>query len=168
MRLPLRAWRLGEGLYWLEMSENVVAKQIVDAAYRVHTTPGPGLLESVYQAALAYELEKRGLRVARQQAIPVVYEAVRIDSGFHADLVVEDKVIVEIKAVETIASVHKKQLLTYLKLADKRLGLLINFNVALIKTGLTPRRQRARRMISHKDARTAKKPNLPQTNQCSH
>jgi GxxExxY protein len=119
------------------MSENVVAKQIVDAAYRVHTTLGPGLLESVYQAALAYELEKRGLRVARQQAIPVVYEAVRIDTGFHADLVVEDQVIVEIKAVETIAPVHKKQLLTYLKLADKRLGLLINFNVALIKTGLT-------------------------------
>jgi len=137
MRLPLRSWRLGEGLYWLEMSENVVAKQIVDAAYRVHTTLGPGLLESVYQAALAYELEKRGLRVARQQAIPVVYEAVRIDTGFHADLVVEDQVIVEIKAVETIAPVHKKQLLTYLKLADKRLGLLINFNVALIKTGLT-------------------------------
>jgi len=119
------------------MSENVVAKQIVDAAYRAHTTLGPGLLESVYQAALAYELEKRGLRVARQQAIPVVYEAVRIDTGFHADLVVEDQVIVEIKAVETIAPVHKKQLLTYLKLADKRLGLRINFNVALIKTGLT-------------------------------
>jgi GxxExxY protein len=115
------------------MSENVLAQQIVDAAYRVHTTLGPGLLESVYQAALAYELEKRGLRVIRQQSIPVVYEAVRIDTGFHADLVVEDKVIVEIKAVETVAPVHKKQLLTSLKLADKRLGLLFNFNVALIK-----------------------------------
>jgi len=119
------------------MNENAVAHQIVDAAYRVHTTLGPGLLESVYQAALAYELEKRGMRVARQQAIPVVYEAVRIDTGFYADLIVENQVIVEIKAVETVAPVHKKQLLTYLKLADKRLGLLINFNVTLIKAGIT-------------------------------
>jgi GxxExxY protein len=121
----------------LLVNENAVAQQIVDAAYRVHTALGPGLLESVYQAALAYELEKRKLRVARQQAIPVVYEAVRIDAGFHADLVVEDAVIVEIKAVENVAAVHKKQLLTYLKLADKRLGLLINFNVVLIKGGIT-------------------------------
>ena len=104
------------------MSENAVAQQIVDAAYRVHTTLGPGLLESVYEAALAYELEKRGLRVARQQAIPVVYETVHILTGFHADLVVEDAVIVEIKALESIAPVHKKQLLTYLKLADKTPG----------------------------------------------
>jgi len=119
------------------MDENDVARQIVDAAYRVHTTLGPGLLESVYEAALAYELGKRGLHVSRQQVIPVVYETVRIQTGFHADLLVEDQVIVEIKAVETIAPVHKKQLLTYLKLADKRLGLLINFNVALIKQGIT-------------------------------
>lgn len=128
---------LARDLYWSEVSENVVAQQIVDAAYRVHTTLGPGLLESVYETALAYELEKRGLHITRQQAIPVVYEAVRIHTGFHADLVVEDKVIVEIKALETIAPVHKRQLLTYLKLADKRLGLLINFNVALIKDGIT-------------------------------
>ena len=119
------------------MDENDVARQIVDAAYRVHTTLGPGLLESVYEAALAYELGKRGLHVSRQQVIPVVYETVRIQTGFHADLLVEAQVIVEIKAVETIAPVHKKQLLTYLKLADKRLGLLINFNVALIKHGIT-------------------------------
>lgn len=119
------------------MSENAVAQQIVDAAYRVHITLGPGLLESVYEAALAYELEKRGLHIVRQQAIPVVYESVRIHTGFHCDLLVEDRVIVEIKALETIAPVHKKQLLTYLKLADKRLGLLINFNVALIKDGIT-------------------------------
>ena len=84
-----------ERLYWLEVTENAVASQIVDAAYRVHTTLGPGLLESVYQVALAYELEKRGMRVTRQQAIPVVYEAVRIDTGFYADLVVENQVIVE-------------------------------------------------------------------------
>ena len=119
------------------MNENAVAHEIVDAAYCVHTILGPGLLESVYQTALAYELEKRGLRVARQQAIPVVYDTVRIDTGFHADLVVENKVIVEIKSVETVAPVHKKQLLSYLKLADKRLGLLINFNVVLIKNGIT-------------------------------
>jgi len=119
------------------MNENVVAQQIGDAAYRVHTTLGPGLLESVYEAALAYELEKRGLRISRQQVIPVLYETVRIHTGFHADLVVEGTVIVEIKALESIAPVHKKQLLTYLKLADKRLGLLINFNVALIKDGIT-------------------------------
>ena len=132
-----RSWRLGERLYWVGVSENAVARQIVDAAFRVHTALGPGLLESVYEAALAYELEKRGLRISRQQVIPVVYEAVRIHTGFHADLVVEDLVIVEIKALEGIAPVHKKQLLTYLKLADKRLGLLINFNVALIKDGIT-------------------------------
>ena len=128
---------LARDLYWSGVSENIVAQQIVDAAYRVHTTLGPGLLESVYETALAYELEKRGLRITRQQAIPVVYEALRMHPGFHADLVVEDQVIVEIKALETIAPVHKKQLLTYLKLADKRLGLLINFNVALIKDGIT-------------------------------
>jgi GxxExxY protein len=119
------------------VNENIVAQQIVDAAFRVHTTLGPGLLESVYEAALAHQLEKRGLRITRQQAVPVVYETVHILTGFHADLVVEEKVIVEIKALEIIAPVHKKQLLTYLKLADKRLGLLINFNVALIKDGIT-------------------------------
>jgi len=88
--------------------------------------PGCGSVPEVYEAALAYELEKRGLRITRQQAIPVVYQTVHILPGFHADLVVEDKVMVEIKALEIIAPVHKKQLLTYLKLADKRLGLLIN------------------------------------------
>jgi GxxExxY protein len=128
---------LARDLYWIAMGENAVAQQIVDAAFRVHTTLGPGLLESVYAAALVYELEKRGLRITRQQSIPVVYEAVRIHTGFYADVVVEDLVIVEIKAVETVAPVHKKQLLTYLKLADKRLGLLINFNVVLIKDGIT-------------------------------
>ena len=103
----------------------------------MHTKLGPGLLESVYEAALAHELEKRGLRVSRQQGIPVIYEEIRIHAGFHADLVVEDKVIVEIKAVEAVAPLHKRQLLTYLRLADKRLGLLINFNVVLIKHGIT-------------------------------
>jgi GxxExxY protein len=119
------------------MTENEVAKQIVDAAFQVHTTLGPGLLESVYEVVLAYELEKRGLRTLRQQAVPVVYQGTRIEIGFRADLIVEDQVIVEIKSVEMIAPVHKKQLLTHLRLADKRLGLLINFNVALIKDGIT-------------------------------
>jgi GxxExxY protein len=119
------------------MHENAIAKEIVDAAFRIHTTLGPGLLESVYDAVLAYELAQRGLRAVRQQPIPVVYGNVRIDTGFRADLIVEDKVIVETKSVEVLAPVHKKQLLTYLRLADKRLGLLINFQVALIKDGIT-------------------------------
>lgn len=119
------------------MSENTVAREIVDATYRVHTILGPGLLESVYEPALAYELEKRGLHVTRQQPVPALYEKIEIHTAFYADLMVEDQVIVEIKAVETIAPVHKRQLLTYLKLANKRLGLLINFNVYLIKDGIT-------------------------------
>ena len=119
------------------MTENGIAKEIVDAAFRIHTTLGPGLLESVYETVLAYELDRRGLRIVRQQPIPVVYDSIRIDTGFRADLIVEDKVIVEVKSVELLAPVHKKQLLTYLRLADKRLGLLINFQVALIKDGIT-------------------------------
>ena len=119
------------------MTENAIAKEIVDAAFRIHTTLGPGLLESVYHAVLAYELAQRGLRIVSQQPIPVVYETIRIDIGFRADLLVEDKVIVEIKSVEALSPVPKKQLLTCLRLADKRLGLLINFHVALIKDGVT-------------------------------
>jgi len=119
------------------MTESAIAKEIVDAAFRIHTTLGPGLLESVYDTILAYELGRKGLRTVRQQPIPVVYEEVRIDTGFCADLVVGDKVIVEIKSIAVLAPVHKKQLLTYLRLADKRLGLLINFHVALIKDGIT-------------------------------
>src|SRR5712691_10991264 len=133
----LASWRLGEKLQRTAMTENTIAKEIVDAAFRVHTALGPGLLESVYDTVLAYELDRRGLHTVRQQVIPVVYENVRIDVGFRADLVVEDKVIVEVKSVELLAPVHKKQLLTYLRLADKRLGLLINFQVALIKDGIT-------------------------------
>jgi GxxExxY protein len=123
--------------FWLDVTENEVARQIVDAAYRVHTGLGPGLLESAYEAVLAFELDKRGLRTVRQQAVPIVYQGTRIEMGFRADLIVEDSVIVEIKSVEAVAPLHKKQLLTHLRLADKRLGLLINFNVALIKDGIT-------------------------------
>lgn len=118
------------------MTENEIAREIVDACYRVHTGLGPGLLESVYEAVLARELEKRGLRVQRQAAVPVVWDGQAFDEGFRADLVVEDKVIVELKAVERTAPVHGKQLLTYLRLADKCLGLLVNFGEARIKDGL--------------------------------
>ena|ERR1700729_2098306 len=119
------------------MTENELSRQIVDAAYRIHTTLGPGLLESVYVLTLAWELEQRGLRVVRQSEVPVVYQGTRIEAGFRADLIVDDQVIVEVKSVETLAPVHKKQLLTYLRLANKRLGLLLNFNVVLIKDGIT-------------------------------
>src|SRR5947209_6961325 len=119
------------------MTENAIAKQIVDAAFRIHTTLGAGLLESVYHAVLAYEFAQRGLRTVSQQPIPVVYGTIRIDIGFRADLIVEDRVVVEIKSVEVVAPVHKKQLLTNLRLAEKRLGLLINFNAVLIKDGIS-------------------------------
>ncbi len=119
------------------MHENEVARLIVDAAYKIHTTLGPGLLESVYETVLAYELEKRGLEIRRQVPLPVVYEKISFDEGFRADLIVQGKVLVELKSVEKVAPVHKKQLLTYLRLANKRLGLLINFGEALIKDGIT-------------------------------
>ncbi len=119
------------------MTENEITGQIVDSAYRVHTALGPGLLESVYEAVLTMELEKRGLAVLRQHPIPLIYGGETFPSAFRADLVVENKVIVEIKSVATANPVHKKQLLTYLRLANKRLGLLINFDVILIKDGIT-------------------------------
>ena len=109
------------------MTENEIAKEIVDAAFKVHTTLGPGLLESVYETCLAHELKKRAFRVARQQVVPVVYDSLRLDEGFRADPVVEDKVIVELKAVKELASEHKAQLLNYLKATDHEVGLLLNF-----------------------------------------
>lgn len=119
------------------MTENELSKIIVNAAFKIHTMLGPGLLESVYEAVMSHELKKSGLSVVNQQAIPVVYEDVQLEIGFRADLIVEDKVIVEIKSVETVLPVHKKQLRTYLILTGKHLGLLINFNVELIKNGIT-------------------------------
>jgi len=118
------------------MTENEIAKRIVDAAYKVHTALGPGLLESAYEAALAHVLRKHGLQVACQQPMPLVYESVYLDVGYRLDLLVEERVIVEVKSVEQTAPVHLKQLLTYLRLADKRLGLLINFGMARIKDGI--------------------------------
>ncbi|MBL7224919.1 MAG: GxxExxY protein [Desulfobacteraceae bacterium] len=118
------------------MTVNEIAKIVVDAAYHIHRRLGPGLLESVYEVILAYALSSRGLNVERQAPVPIVFDGIKFDEGFRADLIVEDKVIVELKSVEKIAPVHKKQLLTYLRLADKRLGLLINFGASLIKDGI--------------------------------
>ena len=118
------------------MNENEIATIIVDAAFKIHKTLGPGLLESVYEAALKYELQNRGLKVLRQLGIPVAYEGLDLGIGFRADLVVDDKVVIEIKSIEALAAVHKKQVATYLRLMDLRLGLLINFNVELIRNGI--------------------------------
>jgi len=116
---------------------NFLAKVIIDSALRVHKTLGPGLLETAYEIALTHEMKKRGLIVDRQILIPITYDEVQIDQGFRADIIVDEKVIVELKSVEKVASIHKKQLLTYLRLADMRLGLLINFGENLLKSGIT-------------------------------
>ena len=118
------------------MNENEISKIIVDCAFQIHTKLGPGLLESVYEAVLTELLRKRGLRVKRQVPIPIRFEGLTFDEGFRADLVVDEKVIIELKSVEQTAPVHRKQVITYIRLADKRLGLLINFGEALIKDGI--------------------------------
>jgi GxxExxY protein len=119
------------------MTENELSKIIVDVAYQIHTQLGPGLLESVYEEIFCYELSKRELQISRQKAIPVFWKDVKMEIGFRADIIVEDKVVIEIKSVEILAPVHPKQLLTYLKLTGCKLGLLINFNEPLIKNGIT-------------------------------
>jgi GxxExxY protein len=119
------------------MNENEIGKIVVDAAYTVHTRLGPGLLESVYETVFAYELRKRGLNVRQQVPIPVVYDEIKIDEGFRADLLLNDLVVVELKSIEKVLPVHKKQLLTYLKLTGKKLGFLINFNEEVIRAGVT-------------------------------
>jgi GxxExxY protein len=113
-----------------------VAKVVVDAAYRVHKALGPGLLESVYEVCLAHELRQRKLVVATQVALPVVYDGAKLDAGLRLDMLVADCLIVEVKAVEAMNPVFKAQLLTYVKLSGRRLGLLINFNVPVIKNGI--------------------------------
>jgi len=118
------------------MTENDIASVVVDAALKIHKTLGPGLLESVYQATLSFELQKRGLRVVEELALPVRYEGVKLDLGFRVDLLVDDKLVIEIKSVEAVAPVHRKQVHTYLRLMNKQLGLLINFNVELMKNGI--------------------------------
>jgi len=113
-----------------------IARQVVDAAHAVHRALGPGLLESVYEVCLLHELAKRGLKVDQQAAVLITYDNVRLDAGLRLDLVVENSLLVELKAVESILPVHQAQVLTYLKLWGLRLGLLINFNVPLIRDGI--------------------------------
>ncbi len=120
-----------------DMIENDISYEIRGAAFRVHNVLGPGLLESVYEQAMMYELTKMGHKVKSQLGIPVRYEEIYLDIGFRLDLLVDDLVIVELKSVETVLKVHYKQLLTYLRLTDKRLGLLINFNSVTLKDSIT-------------------------------
>ena len=119
-----------------ETTENRIARVIVDACFQIHSRLGPGLLESVYEAVLARDLARRGLTVGRQVPVPIVWGGLSFDEGFRADLIVGDRVLVELKSVERVAPVHTKQVLTYLRLMDKRLGLLVNFGTALIKDGI--------------------------------
>lgn len=119
------------------MTHNEIAKIIVNTAYQIHRALGPGLLESVYQEILCYELQQQGLHVQKETPIPVTWKSVKMELGFRADIIAENNVIVELKSVENIAPVHKKQLLTYLKVTDKKLGLLINFDAPLIREGIT-------------------------------
>lgn len=113
-----------------------IASKIVDAAFAVHTTLGPGLLEGVYEICLLHELGKRGLKAERQVLLPIVYDDHRLDAGLRLDFLVENQVVVELKAMEALLPVHKAQVLTYLKFSGHRLGLLINFNSALVKQGI--------------------------------
>jgi len=118
------------------MNENEISSIIIECAIKVHTLLGPGLLESVYERTLSYELVNKGLFVECQKPIPVIYDNIEIGEAFRADIVVNDKVIIEIKSVDELNPVHYKQLQTYLKLSDKKLGLLINFNKKLLKEGI--------------------------------
>ncbi|MEW6607173.1 MAG: GxxExxY protein [bacterium] len=119
------------------MNENEIGKIIVDIAIGVHKKLGPGLLETVYEVVLAYELKKRGLSVERQISIPIEYEGIKFDEGFRVDILVENKVIIELKSVESVNKSHKKQVLTYLRLTGKKLGYLLNFGEDLMKDGIS-------------------------------
>jgi GxxExxY protein len=119
------------------MTENEVGRIIVDCAVRLHKELGPGLLETVYEVLLAHELQQRGLKVKRQVAIPIVYHGIQFDEGFRADIIVEEKVILELKSVESTTKAHKKQVLTYLRLTGMKLGYLLNFGEALMRGGIS-------------------------------
>ncbi|MCK4392845.1 GxxExxY protein [Candidatus Bipolaricaulota bacterium] len=119
------------------MTENEIGKIVVDAAVSVHRDLGPGLLETVYEVALAHVLRQRGLAVKRQVPIPIEYCGIRFDEGFRADIIIEGKVILELKSIQKVNNAHKKQLLTYLRLAGLKLGYLLNFGEALMKDGIT-------------------------------
>lgn len=115
---------------------NKITEAIVDSAYKVHSTLGPGLLENVYETCMVHELSKRGLKFERQKPVPVVYDNTRLDVGFRLDLLVENQVVVELKSVEKWIPLHEAQVLTYLKLTQCTVGLLLNFNVSLMKDGI--------------------------------
>jgi GxxExxY protein len=119
------------------MTENEIASKVVDVCFHIHVTLGPGLLESVYEEILSYELNALGFMVERQKGVPVFWEGLKMDLGFRADLIIENKLIIEIKSIEKLAPVHSKQLMTYLKLTNLKLGLLVNFNESLIKNGIS-------------------------------
>ncbi len=118
------------------MTEDEISRIVFDSALKVHKALGPGLLESSYEECLFYELKKSGLKVEKQKPLPLIYEEVKLEVGYRIDIIIEDKFIVEIKSVEALNEVHLAQLLTYLKLSDCKLGLLINFNVKLLKNGV--------------------------------
>ena len=118
------------------MTENELSRIVFDCALKVHQSLGPGLLESAYEECLFYELRKIGLNVEKQKPLPLIYEEVKLDVGYRIDIIVENKLIIEIKSVEALNDVHFAQLLTYVKLTNCKLGLLINFNVSLIKNGV--------------------------------
>jgi GxxExxY protein len=120
----------------LSPEHDSTAHEIVDSAFAVHRALGPGLLESVYEQCLTYELQSRGYKIERQVGLPVVYRDVRLEAGFRIDILVNDLIVIELKTVERLLPIHEAQLLTYLKLSGKRLGLLLNFNVPLIKDGI--------------------------------
>ena len=118
------------------MTENEISKIVFESALKVHKALGPGLLESAYEECLFYELKKYNVRVEKQKALPLIYEEVKLDVGYRIDIIIEDKFIVEVKSVETLNNVHLAQLLTYLRLSECKLWLLINFNVKLLKEGV--------------------------------
>lgn len=118
------------------ISENDISKLVVDLCFRIHKQYGPGLFESVYEEIFCYEWEKTGIPFLRQHPVPLIHETVKMDIGFRADVIIDNKVVVELKSIEALAPVHYKQVMTYLKLTNCKLGLLINFNVALIKDGI--------------------------------
>ena len=118
------------------MDENEISKIVFESALKIHKVLGPGLLESAYEECLFYELKKYDLKVEKQKQLPLIYEEVRLDVGYRIDIIIEDKFIVEIKSVEALTDVHLAQLLTYLRLSNCKLGLLINFNVSLLKNGV--------------------------------
>lgn len=128
---------LGRAIFDTSIEErNRLSEKIIGCAIKVHRALGPGLLESAYEACLAHELTKAGLQTRRQVPVPIIYDGIKLDAGYQLDLVVEDRIIVELKSVEMLLPIHEAQLITYLKLTGMRLGLLINFNVALLKNGI--------------------------------